>query len=152
MDNQNLFKVAEVQVMYQPIRNPQKVPQIARSSDAYSIFMEHWNANHISLFEEFKMLLLNRSNRVLGIFNVSSGGVSGTVVDAKLIFAPALKCLACGLILAHSHPSGVLMPSTPDIQLTKKLKSAGEFLDITILDHMIITPEGYYSFADEGAL
>ena len=152
MDNSNLFKVAEVQVIYQPIRNPQQMPQIARSSDAYDIFIEHWNPNRISLIEEFKILLLNRANRVLGIFNVSSGGIAGTVVDARLIFATALKCTACAIVLAHSHPSGNLKPSTADIELTIKLKSAGEFLDITVLDHMVITPYGYFSFADEGVL
>jgi len=152
MDNSNLFKVAEVQVVYTPIRNPQQMPQIARSSDAYDIFLEHWNPDHISLFEEFKVLLLNRANRVLGIFTASKGGIAGTIVDARLIFVAALKCTACSIVLAHSHPSGNLKPSTPDIELTRKLKSAGEFLDITVLDHMIITPYGYYSFADEGAL
>ena len=97
-------------------------------------------------------MLLNRANKVLGIYPVSKGGVSGTLVDPKLIFSVALKCNASSIILAHNHPSGNLFPSENDKELTQKLKSAGNFLDIKVLDHLIITPEGYFSFADEGLL
>jgi len=97
-------------------------------------------------------LLLNRGNRVLGIMNVSSGGVSGTIADPKIIFTAALKSNASALVLSHNHPSGTLKPSQPDISLTKKLVDGGKLLDITVLDHLIVTNEGYYSFADEGLL
>ena len=89
---------------------------------------------------------------MIGIFEVSSGSATGTIADPKLIFAAAIKANACGVIVAHNHPSGALKPSGADIELTKKIKQAGTFLEIQILDHLIITSEGYYSFADEGMM
>ena len=83
---------------------------------------------------------------------MSKGGVSGTFVDAKLVFSVALKCNASSIIIAHNHPSSNLNPSEADKSLTKKLKSAGQFLDITLLDHLIITKDGYYSFSDDGLM
>lgn len=102
--------------------------------------------------EEFNILLLNRANHVLGWFNVSIGGVASTVVDPKVIFSVALKCNASGIILSHNHPSGNLNPSDADLNLTKKLNSGGKLLEINILDHLILTTDRYYSFADEGML
>ncbi|MBL7870526.1 MAG: JAB domain-containing protein, partial [Cyclobacteriaceae bacterium] len=99
-----------------------------------------------------KVMLTNRANKVLGIFEVSTGGISGTVADPKLIFAAAIKAAASGIILSHNHPSGNLQPSQADIDLTRKIKEAGRFLEIQLLDHIIITTEGYYSFADEGLI
>ena len=97
-------------------------------------------------------MLLNRYNKVIGIFTASSGGIAGTVADPKLIFACALTGAASGIILAHNHPSGSLQASQADIDLTKKLRDGGKLLDIQILDHIIMTSESYYSFADEGLL
>lgn len=102
--------------------------------------------------EEFKVLLLTRSNQVIGIVPISQGGISGTVADPKLIFAAALKSSASSLILAHNHPSGNLKPSEADIRLTRKMKEAGQFLDLPVRDHIILTQEGHFSFADEGLL
>jgi DNA repair protein RadC len=96
--------------------------------------------------------MLNRSARVLGIYEASSGGTVGTVVDAKLIFIAALKANASSIILAHNHPSGTLKPSNPDIAITKKLYAAGQVLDINVMDHIILTKENYYSFADNAML
>ena len=98
------------------------------------------------------MLLLNRANKVLGIFQASSGGVTGTVADPKLILVAALKSNASSLVISHNHPSGNLKPSRQDEELTMKIKEAAKFLDIRLLDHLIVTPEAYYSFADEGIL
>jgi DNA repair protein RadC len=98
------------------------------------------------------VILLNRANQVLGIYEVSTGGVSGTVADPKLIFAAAIKSSSSGLIFSHSHPSGNLQPSQADIALTRKIKEGGEILEISVLDHIILTSEGYFSFADEGLL
>lgn len=95
-------------------------------------------------------MLLNRANKVLGIFEVSSGSSAGTVADPKLIFAAAIKANACGIIMAHNHPSGNLSASQADIDLTKKVKEGGKLLEIQMLDHLIVTTETYYSFADEG--
>ncbi len=97
-------------------------------------------------------MLMNRANKVLGLFEVSTGGISGTVADPKIIFTAALKGGASGIIVAHNHPSGNLTASQSDIDLTRKLKEAGKFLEIQLLDHVIVTTEGYFSFADEGLI
>ncbi len=102
--------------------------------------------------EEFWVLYLNNSNRILKSAQLSKGGITGTVVDVRLAFKEALQLGAVGIILAHNHPSGTLKPSQADIQLTKKLKLAGESLDIKVLDHLIITEKAYFSFADENML
>jgi len=102
--------------------------------------------------EEFWILLLDRANRVICKAKISQGGVHGTVADAKIIFRKAIEHLAAGIILCHNHPSGNLKPSEADIKLTKKLKSAGNDLDIPVLDHIIVAEEGYFSFADENLL
>lgn len=102
--------------------------------------------------EEFWVVLLNRANVVMRTVSISRGGVAGTVADPKLIFKEALEQLASSVILVHNHPSGNKNPSAADIALTRKLKDAGQFLDLPILDHLIYTDNGYYSFADEGML
>ena len=102
--------------------------------------------------EEFWVILLNRANVVMRKTAISRGGVAGTVADPKMIFKEALEQLASSIILVHNHPSGNRNPSAADIQLTKKLKEAGNFLDLPILDHLIYSDQGYYSFADEGML
>lgn len=126
-----------------------KRPKIKSSKDAYEIMKpELMDLSH----EEFWCLLLNRSNLVIKKYLVSSGGVSGTVVDPKLIYKAALEVLASGIILVHNHPSGNLEPSQSDINLTKKMKTAAVALDISLLDHLIFTDQGYISFADETLL
>jgi DNA repair protein RadC len=124
-------------------------PQVKCSADAY-------NAIASLLLdlpqEEFWILLLNRANRVVGRERISSGGLSATIVDARVIFQKAISGLACSIILCHNHPSGNTKPSQADIDITRKLKKGGEALDITVLDHLIIAETGYYSFADEGLM
>ena len=97
-------------------------------------------------------MLLSRANRVLGIVTISSGGKAGTVVDVKLVFAASIKTNVSSVILAHNHPSGNLIPSEKDKRLTKRAKEAGKILDIPVLDHLILTAEGYHSFADDWEL
>lgn len=101
-------------------------------------------------YEEFWILLLNKANHIIGREKVSQGGISNVLVDARLVFKPALEALASSIILIHNHPSGNLKPSTADIDLTKKLKEAGRYLDTAVLDHIIITNGGFLSLADEG--
>ena len=103
-------------------------------------------------YEEFWIVLLNRASNVIAKQRVSSGGVSGVTVDAKMVFRPAIEALASSIILIHNHPSGNLKPSQRDIELTRKLKKAGESLDITVADHVIVAHTGFYSFADEGMM
>ena len=123
-----------------------KKPVITSSEDAYKIIKPEL----LDLaYEEFWVLLLNRANQVIKKEKISSGGVSGTVADPKIIFNKALSELASGIILVHNHPSGNLRPSNADIMLTKKVKEGGKLLDINVLDHLIFTNQGYYSFADE---
>ncbi len=102
--------------------------------------------------EEFWILYLNNSNKIIKSGQLSKGGITGTVVDVRLAFKEALQLGAVGIILVHNHPSGTLKPSQADIQLTKKLKVAGDSLDIKVLDHLIITEKAYFSFADENML
>jgi len=124
-------------------------PQMRSSRDAYNLIAPLLQDLQK---EEFWILLLNRSNRFIGRVCISTGGVSGTVVDAKVIFKKAIESLASSVILCHNHPSGNLRPSQADIDITRKLKRAGESLDIAVLDHLIIADSGYFSFADEGKL
>ena len=102
--------------------------------------------------EEFWVVYVSNSNEVVYKWQVSKGGLTGTVVDKRLIFKYALYYHATGIILCHNHPSGLLHPSDADLQLTQKVKQAGEQLDVKVLDHLIVTHSGYYSFADEGDL
>ncbi len=124
-------------------------PKITSSSSVYEIFHPlTGDLNH----EEFWVLFLNNSNLVLGKYKTSSGGMTGTVVDIRLIYKKALEVGAVGIVLAHNHPSGTLRPSDADLSITKRIKAAGETLDIKVLDHLIVTQHAYYSFADEGML
>lgn len=144
------MEISEISVSYS---NSKKEKLKAKDSkQCYALFLDSWNKNTIELQEEFKILLLNRANNVLGIYNLSRGGTTGTVVDAKLVFSVALKCNASSIIIAHNHPSGNLTPSEADKTITNKLKQAGKLLDIALLDHLIVTKENFYSFLDEGLL
>lgn len=147
-----LSKVAEVELVYRSKVKASERPQITSSNDAYVLFLALWEEGKMDLAEQFKVLFLNRPNRVLCLYNLSTGGITGTVADPRLIYAAALKVHAVGLILCHNHPSGSLHPSHQDEALTQKIKGAGALLDMNVLDHLIISSEGYYSFADEGLL
>jgi DNA repair protein RadC len=102
--------------------------------------------------EEFWLLMLNRANRVLGRYKVSQGGLSGTVIDTRIILKKALDNLASSIIVCHNHPSGNNQPSEADLKITEKLKKAAEMLEIKLLDHVIIADKSYFSFADEGLI
>lgn len=126
-----------------------KKPKVTSSKDAYNyIIGDLQDLPH----EEFWVLLLNRSNTIISKQQISSGGVSGTVADPKMIFKIALENLASSIILIHNHPSGNLKPSDADLRLTKKMSDSGILLDIPVLDHLILTDSSYFSFADEGIL
>jgi DNA repair protein RadC len=146
------MKVAEVELIYRSKVKASERPKISQSADAYVLFLQHWDDNKLELQEQFKVMFLNKAHRVLGICEISTGGISGTVADPKLIFSAALKANCSYILLAHNHPSGNLSPSRQDEELTRKLKQAGQFLDLPVLDHLIITNEGFLSFADQGLL
>jgi DNA repair protein RadC len=146
--------IAEVSLIYRSKVKASDRPQIKCSKDAYDLFIDTWNPDTIEHVEEFKMLLLNRSNVVLGIMDVSKGGISGTVTDVRIIMQAAIKANASGIIVCHNHPSGNLNPSETDTKITNKIKDACILLDIQLLDHLIINSDNgnYYSFADNGLL
>jgi len=149
---QDWTHVAEIEIVYKTKIKPSDRPKVRSSSDIYRLLLTVWDENLIELQEEFKVLLLNRGNKVLGIYHASSGGITGTVADPRLILAIALKAGACSIVLSHNHPSSNLKPSREDEQLTQKINDAAKFHDIKVLDHLIITTNGYFSFADEGLL
>lgn len=143
-------EVAEIKVSYSTTSTP-KI-KITSVNKAFEVILSLWDLDTIELQEEFKVLLINRANEVLGIYPLSRGGITGTVVDSRLIFAVALKCNATGILLCHNHPSGNLKPSDNDITLTRSIKNCADFLDITLIDHLIITRNGFFSFSNEGKL
>ena len=143
---------SEIELVYKTKVKASERPSVATSSDAYKVLLQTWDEGKLDLVEQFKVLFLNRANKVLAVFQASSGGITGTVADPRLIFTAALKANAVSIILAHNHPSGNLKPSRADEELTNKIKQAGSFLDIKVIDHVIVTSEGYLSFADEGLL
>lgn len=148
----NLFTVSEVELVYHSKISPTDRPVINSARSAYDVFLNAWDKNKIQMIEQFNILLLNRGNYCLGYSNISTGGIYTCIVDPKIVFATAIKANATSMIVAHNHPSGSLKPSTADIALTEKLVSVGKMLDLHILDHLIITPYNFYSFADEGLI
>jgi DNA repair protein RadC len=127
----------------------QYVPQIRSSKDVADIFQPLLSD---LVHEEFWILFLNRSNKVINRMKLSQGGISGTVTDVRLVMKEAIECLASGIIVCHNHPSGNLNPSESDSKITQKIKEAGNMMDIQLLDHLIISDKDYYSFADNGLL
>jgi DNA repair protein RadC len=107
-----------------------------------------WNKDTIDLREEFIVVCLNSAHQVLGWVNIASGGFSATTVDPRIIFGIALQTASAAIVIAHNHPSGLLTPSPQDIAVTQQLRAAGKMLAITVLDHLIITRDSYFSFAD----
>ena len=125
--------------------------KIISSNDAFKVIKQFY-FDDIDIFESFFILCLNRNNQTIAYAKISQGGVAGTVVDIKLIAKYAIDCLASGVILAHNHPSGNLKPSPEDLAITKRIKEGLKTLDIQVLDHIILTSQGYLSFGDEGIL
>jgi len=152
MNQPEWSKVAEVELVYKTKVKASERPLIKTSKDCYDTLLKVWDENKIEFQEEFKVLLLNRANRVTGVYEASAGGLTGTVADPRLILAAAIKSLSVIIVLAHNHPSGNLKPSRADEELTLKIKEAAKYFDIRIMDHIIVSEDGYYSFSDEGLL
>lgn len=143
------MKLSEISISYKrelPLINT----AITTSQLAYKAFLRSWDKGLIEYTEEFKVIYTNRANEPLGIYHLSKGGISATLVDIKILMAIALKSAASGILIAHNHPSGNLNPSSQDLALTKKIKNACEMLDIKLLDHIILTANAYTSLADSG--
>ena len=146
-------QVSELTVSYKPKVKAADRYSIHYPQDAYKLLMEQaFNDDTLEYKEYFKLVLLNGANKVLGITTISEGGMDGTVVDVRLIMQTALLAHSSSIILAHNHPSGQLKPSPQDDRITKKIKEAAKLMDIRIQDHLIVTRDNYYSYADEGRL
>lgn len=125
-------------------------PVIINSSKTCEEFIRNFYFDDIEIYESVFLLLLNNSNKTIGYVKVSQGGLTGTIVDIRIIAKYCIESLSTSCILAHNHPSGKLIPSQADIDITKKLKDGLKLLDVKVLDHLILTKENYYSFADNG--
>ena len=125
---------------------------ITGAESCVDVLREVFNKDTFDWTEEVVMLCLNRANKVVGFYKVSSGGLSSCILDPRVIFTIALNCGATSIILSHNHPSGNTTPSVQDKDITKKIKEAGKLLDIGLLDHIILTDDNYYSFMEEGDL
>lgn len=146
-------KVSEIKISYNSRVRADFWHKIGSSKDAAELIFSTWDKDTLGLHESFKVVLLNNANKVKGIYELSTGGLVGTLVDIRILFAVVLKSLSVGIILTHNHPSGTLKASTADRNITNKIKEAAKLFDVSVLDHIIITPNGdYYSLADEGLL
>jgi DNA repair protein RadC len=153
MKTQQQITVSEVRLVYRTKIKASERLQVKCSKDAFDIFIGSWELDSIEHFEEFKLMLLTRSNKVLGIASISKGGINGTVTDVRIILQYAIKANASGIIICHNHPSGNLQPSESDLTITRKIKESGNLMDIQLLDHLLIIPEEKYcSMADEGLI
>jgi len=144
MTNLKLYELKKIQTDF-----PQK---LITSSESAADFIKTFYNDDIEIFESCFLLLMNQSNKTIGYAKISQGGITGTVVDVRLIAKYAVESLATSIILAHNHPSGSLLPSDADIALTKRVNKAMEILDIRFLDHLILTKDGYYSLSDNGRM
>ena len=150
---QNQITISEVKLVYKTKIKASDRLDVKSSKDAFDIFIDSWDPDSIEHFEEFKLMLLSRSNKVLGIASISKGGINGTLADVRIILQFAIKANASGMIICHNHPSGALTPSESDIKIAQKIREAGLILDIQLLDSLILTMDGtYHSFADNGNL
>lgn len=148
----DVFQVADVEVRYNPSIRPSDRPAVTDAVQCAAMFRQRWNLDTIEYIEEFKIMLLTRKQRVLGIRHIATGSMHGTIVDPKVIFGIALSGGAHSIILAHNHPSGILTPSHADLALTRRLLSGGLLLDLQITDHIILSRTDHLSFVDEGLL
>jgi DNA repair protein RadC len=149
----NLMSCREVKLKYILDSGILKRKEIQCAHDATMTLLEGFDKDTMAVQEQFVVLLLNRRNCPIGIYKASTGGITGTIVDIRLVMAVALKSMATSIILAHNHPSGALIASEQDKRLTKRFKEACGIMDILLMDHIIVSPNhDYYSFTNEGLL
>lgn len=146
------YNVSEMSINYKTKVKATDRTKIVTSKDAYELLKSTYQDGTIEHKEFFKILLLDQSHKVLGYNVVSEGGINYTVVDVRIILQMAILCNASCIILAHNHPSGNLKPSTDDMKLTENIVNAAKLMNMRISDHIILSEEGYYSFADEGTI
>ena len=144
------MKVSEIKISY--MSEVDEKIKVMGSSEVYQVLKANWDLDTIELQEEFKILLLNQGNQVLGIKSMFKGGINTCSIDVRLIMGMALKANASALVITHNHPSGNLNASESDKRITSKIKECCELFDIRLLDHIIMAKNSYLSFADEGIL
>lgn len=144
------WAVAELKVSYEPTTRTNV--RIKNVDDAFKVFSEMWDKELFHIQEQFCALFINRANEVIGFRTISTGSLDATTIDIKLVLTLALQCRAVGVLIAHNHPSGNAKPSASDNNVTYKLKEACQAVDLTLLDHLILTSDGYYSYADKTKL
>ena len=142
----------KVEISFNPQRDLHKQIYVRSSHDAFKVCLSIWKLDTIDLYEEFKVLFLDRRNGIIGYRDLSRGSSSGTVVDIRIILSIAILSNSSGLILVHNHPSGMTDPSYSDKRITEKMVNAACFFELKILDHLVITRTTYTSFRDEGLL
>ena len=146
-------EVKEIRISYCEKLGVINSEPVTDSEKVAKLLYENWDKNTIGLQETFKVLLLNNANKVKGSYQASTGGLTATLVDVRILFAVILKTLSTGIILSHNHVSGSQRPSEADIQLTQKIQKAAELFDVKVLDHIIVLPDGnYFSFSDNNLL
>lgn len=141
-------KLSEIKVTYERI----SFGKITRSDDIEKFLRTIWDEDTMSIHEEFKVIFLNHNLEIIGYKTIGRGGISSVNVDVRILFSYALASLATAIVIAHNHPSGKLISSTADNNLTNRVKEIGKILDIDLIDHIILTTDSYYSYADEGLL
>lgn len=142
--------LVEVKTYFKPTIDPLSLPFVKNSSQAYDVFYQIWDHDNLCHIEQVYMLMLNAQSRVMAYRLLSTGGISSTLIDIRVVFQTALLSNAVSIILAHNHPSGTLNPSQSDINITKRVIDAGNILNIEFFDHLIITSNGYLSMIDHG--
>lgn len=151
-ENLDQFKVCEVSVSYSSKVKASERYKVLCSKDIFNLLLKVYDENTIEYKEYFKVILLNNANKVLGVHNLSEGGICGTYVDIRQVLQIALLTNATSIIISHNHPSGNTTPSLEDRKLTTSIQQGCKAINIRLLDHLIVTPESYYSFADEGLI
>lgn len=150
--NNQQFKVCEVSVSYSPKVKASERYQVFNSKDLYDLLIKFYDENTIEYKESMKLVLLNKSNKVLGVHHLAEGGIDGVFCDVRQILQIALLTNSTSIAISHSHPSGNTTPSIADKKLTAAIQEGAKTMNIQLLDHIIVTPEKYYSFADEGLI
>jgi len=146
------YRVPIVKLSYKSGANQSEGIQVKTPDDCYKVFITHWDKDQLEHKESFKMLLLNQSNVVMGIYNIAEGGLRATIVDVRIILQAAILSNATSIVLAHNHPSGDVIPGTNDMGMTKQIKQAAMYVDILLHDHIIVGKDRFYSFAAKGIL
>jgi DNA repair proteins len=149
---ENLFAVNEIKLTYKTKVKASERYQVFCSMDMYKVLMKVYDCDTMEYKEYFKVILLNQANKVLGVHNLSEGGIDGTYADVRQILQIALLTNATGIIISHNHPSGNTEPSINDKRLTNAINQACKVMNIQLLDHLIVTTESYYSFGDNGMI